>query len=93
MTGVGLGTKSNLFGTSENRKILIVYGVFAFLLIVFQLISIKFIDPSEAMALFQCQIVIVPIIARFILNEKFRIIFILSLIISILGVIFITQHS
>ena len=90
---IALRTKNYLMGTKENRKNLIIYGIFSLLLITFLFLSIKFINPSEVTALYQLNMIMVPIIARFILKEKFRIIFILSLVMSILGVIFIAQPS
>ena len=93
MAIIGIFTKTKLLGTREIRKNLILYGIFQLLLILFLLISIKFIAPSESSALFQLNMIMVPIIARVFLKEKFRIIFIVSLIISITGVIFIAQPS
>ena len=90
---IGLCTKTNLLGPKENQKNLILYGTLQLLLILFLLISIKFIAPSESSSLFQLNMIMVPIIARVFLKEKFRIIFILSLIMSILGVLFIAQPS
>ena len=90
---IALRTKNCFMGTKENRKNLILYGIFSLLLILFLFLSIKFVTPSEVTALYQLNMIMVPIIARFILKEKFRIIFILSLVMSILGVIFIAQPS
>ena len=90
---IGLSFKINLCGVKEIRKTLVAIGIVFSLALAFMLLSVKLINPSEVSALYQLNMVVIPIIARFYLKEKFRLYNILPLILSILGVFFISQPS
>ena len=90
---IALSTRTNFLGPKEKRKTLLLLGFINTFVTLFLFISIKFIQPSETSALFQLNMIFVPIMARFFLKEKFRLIFITSLIMSIVGVFFIAQPS
>ena len=91
MLGIGLYTKTNLIGNKDVRKDLIFTGFFFSLTVLLIFFSLKMINPSESSAFFQCNMIAVPIIARFYLKEKFNITNLLSLIMAIVGVFFISQ--
>ena len=82
-----------LLGPKNMRKILLFRGVLGTIGMLSSFYSLKLLNPSDTTALMHLNIVIIPIIARFYLKEKFRIINLLSLILSILVVFFIAQPS
>ena len=90
---IGTCVKTTRLGPKEIRKILLLIGVFNTLTVLFLFFSIKFINPSEASALFQLNMVIIPIFARIYLKEKFIVVNLFSLIMAIVGVFFISQPS
>ena len=90
---IGLSNKVNLIGDKQYRKTLVFSGIVFSLGATVMFLSVKLINPSDVMALYQLNMVFIPIIARFYLKEKFRLYNILPLILSILGVIFISQPS
>ena len=85
--------KTNIFGFKEIRKDLILIGLFYSTFVLLLYISYKLVEPSEGITLSRCNIFIIPIIGRFYLKEKFRILYFLSLFMAIFGVVFIAQPS
>ena len=86
-------TKENPLGPSDMRKTLLIRGIFGTLCYLSFNFSIKFINPSETFALYELNLILIPLIARFYLKEKFSIINSLSLVMSIIGVFLIAQPS
>ena len=85
--------KINIFGPKEQRRLLAIRGccgAFAFISLGF---SLKYIDPSDTQALFNTRIIIIALLARIFLKEKLTIIHIVCLVLTICGVIFISQPS
>ena len=90
---IALITKQNLLGPKEMRKILFLRGFIGTISVLCLHVSVKFINPSDTTSLFNLSIVFVPIIARFYIKEKFSIMHLIALVISILGVLFIAQPA
>ena len=90
---IGRCTKTNLIGVKEIRKNVILIGFFYSSFVLLLYISYKLIDPSEGTALSRLNMLIIPIIARFYMKEKFHIINLLPLLMAIFGVLFISQPS
>ena len=90
---IGCCSKTNIKGPKDARKTLVLIGLFSILVIISFIISIKLINPGDSQALFQLNMVFIPIIARFYLKEKFSLFNLLSLIMSMFGVFFIAQPS
>lgn len=83
----------SFLGPKESRKLLLMRGSFGTCSILFLHISVKLIDPSDAVALFHLNTIIVSVIARIILKEKVGLAHLTCLIMSMLGVLFIAQPS
>lgn len=79
--------KLNIFGEKGDRKLLILRGVFGTIGLTTLHLSLKLIDPSDSVALFHTNVIIVALLARFILNEKFSLTHIFSLILAISGIL------
>lgn len=79
----------NLLGERGNRKMLVLRGVFGTFGLTTLHLAVKFINPSDAVALFHTNVIIVALIARFTLNEKFSIIHILAVFMAITGIYYI----
>ena len=93
MIVVAYFNKQNLLGPKDMRKMLLIRGLMGTIGMLTSFYSIKLIDPSDSAALLHLSIVIVPIISRVFLKEKFKIINLFSLIMSIFGVFLIAQPS
>ena len=93
MLAIGKSNKINITGVKEVRKNLILIGIFFAATAISLLFSVKFINPSESTALSQCYMLIVPIIARVYIKEKFHAINMFTLIMAIVGVFLISQPS
>ena len=86
-------SKRSFFGPKESRILLLIRGSLGTLSILFLHLALKLIDPSDAVALFHLNAVIVSIIARFLLKEKISLAHLICLVMSMLGVMFISQPS
>ena len=78
--------KKNIFGPKEQRLKLFIRGLFGSTAILSIAYSIKFIDPSDAQALYSCRLIIISALARIFLKEKLTIIHILCLVLTLSGV-------
>jgi drug/metabolite transporter (DMT)-like permease len=75
------------------RKLLKLRGVFGAIGMVFLHFAITFIAPSDTVAIAHCSVIITSILARLFLNEKFTMAHLISLILTLFGILFICQPS
>ena len=83
----------NLFGPKEFRFKLLIRGFFGSLALLFLNMSVKLINPSDTIALFFSNVIIVAILARIFFNEKFSIASILAIILMLIGIVLISKPS
>ena len=85
--------KVNIFGLREHRKRLLACGTALALAGISLNLSVKYIDPSDTEALHSTRLVMISVLARIFLREKLTIVDILCLMLTVVGVLFITQAS
>jgi uncharacterized membrane protein len=85
--------KLNFLGDSDNkqRRLLAMRGIIGTVGLMCLHFSVKLIDPSDSVALFHTNVLIVAILSRFMLSEKLSIIQVAALMLTIVGVVFIAQ--
>ena len=83
----------NLFGSKEFRFKLLIRGFFGSLALLSLNVSVKLINPSDTIALFFSNVIIVAILARIFFNEKFSIASILAIILMLIGIVLISKPS
>ena len=86
-------SKNNFLGPKESRMPLLKRGILGTLTLVAMHYTLKLINPSDAVAIFSLKTMLVSIIARVILKEKMNLSVILSLALSIIGILLIAQPS
>jgi drug/metabolite transporter (DMT)-like permease len=74
-----------LFGQKEQRKLLIIRGLFGMSGLILLHFSIKLIDPSDSASLLHTNVIIISILARLLLGEKFTIAHIISIFATVAG--------
>ena len=90
---VAFYNKVNILGPKDQRKLLLLRGVFGAIAIVSMGLSVKYIDPSDSQALNSTRIIIISILARIFLKEWLTFVHIICLILTIGGVVLISQPS
>lgn len=75
----------NIFGQPEQRKLLLMRGIFGSIGFISFTFSVKLINPSDSAALLNTKIIIIAVLARVFLKEKFTILHFISLALTILG--------
>jgi drug/metabolite transporter (DMT)-like permease len=83
--------KENIFGPKEQRKLLLIRGIFGAISFISFGFSLKYIDESSSQALYNSRLVIIPILAWIFLNEKIKIINVICFFVTIIGVVLICQ--
>jgi drug/metabolite transporter (DMT)-like permease len=83
----------NIFGEKSTRSFLVARGIFGCIALITITTSFKLINPSDATAIFYANIVVVSVLARIFLKEKMTIICLISILLSIFGILMITQPS
>jgi drug/metabolite transporter (DMT)-like permease len=83
----------SILGPREQRKLLLVRGVFGAINFISIGFSLKYIEPADTQALFNARLVIIPILASIFLHEKLKLVHIVSFILTIIGVVFICEQS
>lgn len=78
----------NLLGPAKQRKLLILRGIMGMLGLTATHLAVKFINPSDAVAVTRTNVIIVSIFARFFLNEKFSFVHIASILMAVSGILF-----
>ena len=85
--------KVSLLGNKEFRLQMLLRGLLGTFGLTFYNISIKLINPSDTVALFFSNVIIVSILARIFFKEKFSIASVLALILMIIGIVLISKPS
>jgi drug/metabolite transporter (DMT)-like permease len=85
--------KFSLLGIKEHRKLLTLRGFFGFLGLMSLYFSVKLINPSDSTALSNTKLIILAVLARIFLKERFTTIHIFSLCLTIAGIVLISQPS
>jgi len=93
MLMIAYRNKVNIFGLREHRKRLLACGTALALAGISLNLSVKYIDPSDTEALHSTRLVMISILARIFLREKLTIVDILCLVLTVAGVLFVTQPS
>jgi drug/metabolite transporter (DMT)-like permease len=85
--------KESLVGPKEQRKLLLIRGVFGACSFISFGFSIKYIQATDAQALYNVRLVIIPLLSFIFLKEKLKIIHIIGFILTIIGVVSICEKS
>jgi drug/metabolite transporter (DMT)-like permease len=85
--------KVSLLGNKEFRLQMLFRGVLGTFGLTFYNISIKLINPSDTVTLFFSNVIIISIMARIFLKEKFSVASVFALILIIIGVLLISKPS
>jgi drug/metabolite transporter (DMT)-like permease len=85
MVSVARYRQLKLFGAKEQRKLLIIRGIFGMCGLIFLHFSIKLIDPSDSASLLHTNVIIISILARLFLGEKLTVAHIISIIATVAG--------
>ena len=83
----------NIFGHRKQRKLLLVRGVVGVIGLVCAYFAIMFINPSDSTAISQTNVIITAIIARIFLKEKLTFAHLISILLTVAGVLLISQPS
>jgi drug/metabolite transporter (DMT)-like permease len=81
----------NMFGPKEMRFSLLMRGSIGVVGLMSMHFAVKFIDPSDSQAIFNTSLLLTAINARIFLGEKLNLGHIVSLILTCVGVVFISQ--
>jgi drug/metabolite transporter (DMT)-like permease len=85
--------KISIFGPRGQRLLLCARAFFGIFAVIATNFAIKYIDPSDNIALSHSNIIITAILARIFLKEKFNLSHLISLLLTIGGVILIAKPS
>lgn len=85
--------KISIFGEKGQRLMLSVRGIAGTLGLLSMYFAVKLVNPSDALALFNTSVIFVTISARIFLKEKLTLVHLLALILTMVGICFITQPS
>ena len=77
--------KLNILGVKEHRKLLLIRGLFGFMGLLSLYFAVKLINPSDATALSNTKLIMLAILARLFLKEKFTTMHLFSLLFTIGG--------
>ena len=75
----------NIFGPRNLYKMLVLRGILGSLGLISLHLSVTFINPSDAVAIFHTNVILVAFIARFTLNEKFSFFHVIALLMAVSG--------
>ena len=79
--------------SKEQRRLLVARGLLGGFGLICHHMAAKLIDPSDSLALFNTSVVIIAVLSRFALGEKFSILQLFALALCCLGVLLISQPS
>ena len=85
---IALYNRENIFGPPDKRKMLIIRGILGTFGLTTLHLAVKFINPSDAVAIFHTNVILVSFIARFTLNEKFSFFHVVALFMAVSGTFF-----
>jgi drug/metabolite transporter (DMT)-like permease len=83
----------NIFGEKGKRKLLAYRGFSGALTMIFINFSTKLIVPSDSIALLHTNVIMVAVLARVFLGDKFTMVHLIILVFTCFGVLFISQPS
>lgn len=83
----------NIFGDAGQRKLLAYRGLSGALTMIFINFSTKLIVPSDSIALLHTNVIMVAILARIFLGDKFTMLHFAILVLTGFGVLFISQPT
>jgi len=90
---VAIYKKQNILGEKGQRLMLSIRGIFGSFGLLSIYFAVSMVNPSDAIALFNCGVILVTLFARIFLNEKLTFIHIVALLFTVLGVMLISQPS
>ena len=93
MISLLLYKKEPLLGPKEQRKLLFQRSFFGIFAVVFTNFAIKYIDPSDNLALSHTNVIITAIMARIFLKEKLGLQHFLSVVLTLAGILLITKPT
>ena len=93
MSCILLYKKEPFLGPKDQRKLLLQRSFFGIFAVVFTNFAIKYIDPSDNLALSHTNIIITAIMARIFLKEKLGWQHFLALILTLTGILLITKPT
>ena len=93
MTCILLYKKIPLLGPKDQRKLLFQRSFFGIFAVVFTNFAIKYIDPSDNLALSHTNIIITAIMARIFLKEKLGLQHFFAAILTLTGILLITKPT
>ena len=93
MIGIAKYKRENIFGPRDQRWTLAFRGIIGAIGLISSGFAIKLIAPSDASSLIHSNVIITAIFSRIFLEEKFTLAHILSVVINITGILFISQPS
>lgn len=87
--------RNNLFwfGPKAKRMILLLRGISGNGAIIFGLISLRYLAPSDVETLINSSVLITALLGHFILKEKFTISHMVSFLLTIIGILFIIRPA
>jgi hypothetical protein len=85
--------KLDIRGPRKQRVLLSVRGILGTISLILIFYAVKFINPSDVSAIFNCNIVIVTIFARFFLKEKLSFCHLIALVCTVFGIFLVSQPS
>lgn len=80
-------------GPRNQRKLLVLRGVVGSAAVILSYFSIKYLDVSDVETLTNSSVIITALFSRIFLNEKLRLVHVISLSLTITGVVFIVRPS
>ena len=93
MISIAWHKKLSIFGPREMRVLLLKRGVFGAINFIAFGFSLKYIDPSDTLALYNTRLVIITVLAAIFLKEKLTLIHLVCIVLTISGVFLICQPS
>lgn len=75
----------NILGAKKHRKLLFARGILGVCGLIGIHISIKFINPSDAISIVNTNVILVAIIARFVLKEKLSYVHFFAILTALIG--------
>ena len=93
MLVIALSKNLNIFGDRKDRKLLLIRGATGTAGLVCAYFALSLLNPSDTSAIAQSNVMITAVLARIFLKEKLTLAHILSVILTITGVLLISQPT
>ena len=90
---IALAKKLNILGDPGQRIKMSVRGIFGTMSLLSLYFAVSLINPSDAVALVNSGVIFVTIFARIFLKEKLTIVHLVALLLTVFGIVFISQPS